>query len=83
MLTLNPKYYISLITLYHTHWRWLVLLFHLALKELFYHLSVMISILATSAKYRNARFKKALILPVSSLLRKGPHPGRAYNILLT
>jgi len=33
--------------------------------------------------YRNARFKKALILPVSSLLRKGPHPGRAYNILLT
>jgi len=27
--------------------------------------------------YRNARFKKAVILPVSSLLRKGPHPGRA------
>jgi len=33
--------------------------------------------------YRNDRFKKALILPVSSLLRKWPHPGRAYNILLT
>jgi len=28
--------------------------------------------------YRNARFKKALILPVSYLLRKGPHPERAY-----